>query len=235
MYNQIKKQRKVWRRADKSHPYIEKKEQIDFTSYPKSESEPRRYIKRVSFNQKDPKDNELETVMIGIHEYFMDNPDEADGAAKSDLCTYVMTKYPSVTVSKFRFALGNAIRLKLVNVIFAENCIRRTRRSSGDAKITIPDEEDCGIPDRVHLTKNGMDEELKRVANNLHRKSKVFAVKDLKCFYCNKLFFNGRGLRQHCMQSHYKAFGYSFKCDVCIHKFKTWHGLEYHKRMLHNE
>ena len=52
--------------------------------------------------------------------------------------------------------------------------------------------------------------------------------KNIKCFYCNKLFEKQRGLRQHCMQFHYKAFGYGHKCDQCTHKYKTKQALHYH-------
>merc|ERR1712096_228374 len=158
------------------------------------------------------------------------------GASKSKLCEYVIKAYPQqITVSKFRYALGNAIELKLVIVVMAEDVVRkhRRRRSSGSALITIPmDMEDIGIPDRVECDDTMVDE-LEKVAANLQRNSKEFAAKDLKCYYCNRLFYNDRGMRQHCMQSHYEAFGYAHKCNDCTHKFKKESQLEHHKKYLH--
>ena len=69
---------------------------------------------------------------------------------------------------------------------------------------------------------------------NTRKSSNQFDNKNMKCFYCDKLFYNERGLRQHCMQSHYKALGYSYKCDQCTHKFKTKDVLEHHMNDMHD-
>ena len=60
-----------------------------------------------------------------------------------------------------------------------------------------------------------------------------FTVKKLKCFFCSKLLYNQRGLKQHCLQKHSNAMGYAFKCKSCTHKFREKKELDQHIKDYH--
>ena len=165
----------------------------------------------------DAKDKELEVVMTAIHEFFNQNSGKqelyADGVSKTDLCNYVIQQIPELTISKFRFALNHAVSLRLVQI------------NKETMKISIGDDfEEVAHPERI-TTWNDAE------PDKNHQK------KDLKCFFCKKLFYDNRGLRQHLLQTHYQAMGYRFKCtnNNCTYKFKTKRELTIHIESLHVE
>lgn len=187
------------------------------------------------------KDAELEIVMTAIHEFFQINQEE-ESATKSDLCEFVRSKNSHFTISKFRLVLNEALRLKLVIMIQLPKNTQNQKRNSAVVEIKLPEsgsvnEFHGGIPDKVKVD-NVWDEicEIENISEiRSSQQQNEFNVKDVKCFYCSRLFYNSRGLKQHCMQSHYKAFGYSFKCGQCQRVFRSEetmqdHAISYHKK-----
>ena len=184
--------------------------------------------------QQNVKDKELEVVMAAIHKFFdvnCVNQASIQGVSKTDLCNYVIQEIPRFTISKFRFALNHAIKFKLVEI----------DKNSFKIKIVEEDVETLGCPERISLW-NNTDDEIEDIVNasidndkTNHRKSKQHRMKNIKCFFCNKLLYDHRGLRQHCMQSHYQAMGYRFKCNNCTHKFKTQQVLDIHFESMHGQ
>ncbi len=120
----MKRSTTTWRHSDVSHPYDDKQ-----TRWSDSLSKSSHY-QRSSENKviiQDVKDKELETVMIAIHNFFVKKSEDksyANGASKSVLCDHVLKHADGLTISKFRFALNSASRLKLVQNIMSDGCMK---------------------------------------------------------------------------------------------------------------
>jgi len=94
------------------------------------------------------------------------------------------------------------------------------------------------MPDRVSVGYfKTMEEELEDVVESAMqgKSTKQFhqKMKDLKCYFCDRLFWDLRGLKQHCMQSHAKAEGYLYHCGRCTHKVKSKAQMEKHIKYSH--
>ena len=210
--------------------------------------QPRR-SKGKRLSDQEAKDKELERVMTAIQLFFGHNSENKfyeNGASKADLCDHVMKQCHGFTVSKFRLALNTAIQLQLVQTVLMTHSDAKIKvcsfilfPSHSDWRtLQIPDDEFSGIPERISCWKS-MDDELEYIADvAAHSKNnKEFHsnLKEIKCFFCSKLFYDLRGLRQHCTQSHYQAFGYLFKCPLCTHKFKKRAALDDHVHFNHSQ
>ena len=138
------KSRNSWKHSKIAYPYIDSPKynspkQLNYHQQHK------RYSKGKSIQQ-DPKDKELETVMTLIHQFFDENTQKQDlmnGATKTDLCNFILKKQTDFTISKFRFALNQAIKLRLLETVAVsqhdgnknEDCL--SPRSSGSIKIKV--------------------------------------------------------------------------------------------------
>ena len=206
-----------WKHGLTAHPY-----HADHHHHRHHMYDPRRSSTHQIAEHDATKDKEFEAVMTAIQLFFARNANHnelQDGVSKTELCEFVLSECRRFTISKFRFALNGLLRLKLVSTM--------------NGKIKIPDDiEDCGAPERV-CSWRSMEDELECIADMAVDGRHHTESKNIKCFFCSKAFYDRRGLKQHCMQSHHRAFGLLFKCSRCTHKFRTEDALTEHMHDAH--
>ena len=138
----LSKSTKGWRHGQIAIPYNDTSAKRSFDHHHHHNNNHPRYSKGKSIKQSD-KDKELEMVMIAIHQFFIinsANKEYEDGVSKTELCQYVIDQYPKFSISKFRFALNQALRLKLVERVCVSDHGGHNNlspRSSGSIKIKV--------------------------------------------------------------------------------------------------
>jgi len=178
--------------------------------------------------QQNWKDEEFERVVEAMQEFFdqrwMNN--QSANATMEEIRAFVMGKCHRVGTKKFVFSWTRALRNRYV--IEAE----------GTGRYKMIDGEDHGIPQRMNEFKS-MEDELEHLVEAVMQCDATSPfndkVKDLKCYFCERLFFDVSGLKQHCERSHAKAQGYLYQCEQCPHKFRRKQQLESHHKFEHED
>ena len=137
---------------------------------------------------------------------------------------FVMHHCRTVSEYKFQFSWDRATTHRLVIEV------------QGTGRYKMIDVEDNGIPQRMNEFEN-IEDELEHLVESVMNSDDDGQVeqktKDLKCYFCERLFFDVNGLKQHCQQSHAKAQGYLYQCDQCPHKFRRSQQLVTHINAQH--
>lgn len=150
--------------------------------------------------------------MAAIHTFFDQRVTKT--GTMDEIRTSVVTQlYPDVDAYQFGCSWERALSHQLVVPMDEE-----------EEQFRIPDAEDNGVPMRVNTFGN-MDDELEHLVESaMHSESnKDFheKMKDLKCYFCEKLFFDARALKQHCSNAHPLAQGFLYQCTQCTHKSRN--------------